>query len=81
VNAASGFVHRSLHGHTVAHVILQRVRIVDVQNFMFGVIDKNDLLASLEALLAACFMTYTSTFDTTLRVAHPALDPFPFGRI
>jgi hypothetical protein len=57
VNCASRFVYGTLDGHTVSHVILERVLIVDVENFVFNVVDKNHVLTGLKALVATCFMT------------------------
>jgi len=57
VNCASRFVYGTLDGHTVSHVILERVLIVDVKNFVFNVVDKNHVFTSLKALVATCFMT------------------------
>src|SRR5579859_2961341 len=56
VNCAGRFVYGTLDRHTVSHVTLERVRIVDVKNFVFNVFDKNHVLTSLKALLATCFM-------------------------
>lgn len=57
VNGASCCVNGTLDSHAVPHVIFEGIRIVHVENCFVTVLDKNYMLARLEALVATVFVT------------------------